>query len=212
MFWTEDRLLWLARMIGLVGFGALVWSGIGGTVMASKSAGWLARRFPRASALLKGSRLFANHRRFSLIGAALFLAHPIPMLFAPHKTGGLSLSQVLIPFTAQKQTLYTGLGTLAFWTLLVVTLSAIATKKLPRTTWRVLHYGVYLFLVVGLAHSLLISAEYRVEAELVDFEEPEKIILLIMGVLAALFPLWRLFAAKRLNTRKPLASSNSAST
>lgn len=27
MFWTEDRLLWLARMIGLVGFGALVWSG-----------------------------------------------------------------------------------------------------------------------------------------------------------------------------------------
>ncbi len=203
MFWTEDRLLWLARMIGLVGFGALVWSGIGGTVMASKSAGWLARRLPRASAFLKGSRLFANHRRFSLIGAALFLAHPIPMLFAPRKTGGLSVSQVLIPFTAHKQTLYTGLGTLAFWTLVVVTLAAIATKKLPRKTWRALHYGVYLFLVIGLAHSLLISAEYRVEAELVDFEEPEKIILLVMGALAALFPLWRVFAARRLNTRKP---------
>lgn len=87
MFWTEDRLLWLARMIGIVGFGALVWSGIGVTIMASKSAGWLARRLPRASAFLKGSRLFTNHRRFSLIGAALFLAHPIPMLFAPKTTG-----------------------------------------------------------------------------------------------------------------------------
>lgn len=205
MFWTEDRLLWLARMIGIVGFGALVWSGVGGAIMASKSAGWLARRFPRASAFLKGSRLFTNHRRFSLMGAALFLAHPIPMLFAPQKTGGLSISQVLIPFTAQKQTLYTGLGTLAFWTLVVVTLAAIATKKLPRQTWRALHYGVYLFLILGLAHGLLISAEYRIEAELVDFEEPEKVILLVMGLVAALFPLWRVFAARRLNTRKVLS-------
>lgn len=194
---SEDQLLQWARWIGLAGLGLLVWSGIGGVIMASKTAGVLSRRFPKFQAWLKGSRLFSRHRLFSLIGASLFLLHPIPMLFSPKTTGGLSLSQVLIPFTAQKQTLYTGLGTLAFWTLLIVTLAALAIKKLPRPTWRALHYGVYLFFVLGLAHGLLISGEYRIEAELIDFEEPEKIILLVMGAITLGFPVWRVWSARR---------------
>ncbi len=196
MFLTEDRLLWLARMIGIVGFALLVWSGISGVIMASKTAGVLSRRFPKVQAWLKGSRLLSRHRLISLIGAGLFLLHPIPMLFAPNTTGNLSLSQVLIPFTAQKQTLVTGLGTLTFWTLLVVTLTALPIKKLPRPTWRAFHYGVYLFLVLGLAHSLLISGEYRIEKEIIDFEEPEKIILLVLGAVALGFPAWRVWAAR----------------
>ena len=64
------------------------------------------------------------------------------------------------------------------------------------THWRILHYGTYLFLVLGLAHSLLISAEYKA-GELFDFEEPEKIILLAMGGIALLFPTWRIIAAHR---------------
>lgn len=100
----------------------------------------------------------------------------------------MSLSQVLIPFAAQKQTLVTGLGTLAFWTLLVVTLMAQPIKKLPRPPWRAFHCGVYLFLVLGLAHSLLVSGKYRIEKELIDFEEPEKIILLVLGAVALGFP------------------------
>ena len=103
------------------------------------------------------------------------------MLFAPHTTGGLNLFNVLVPFTASKQTLYTGLGTLAFYTLLVTIVTSLNMERIAFAKWRVLHYGTYLFFALGLAHSLLISGEYRTEAELIDFEEPEKIILLVLG-------------------------------
>lgn len=195
---SEDKLLWLARMIGIVGMGLLVLSSVSGVVMSSKYAAKVARRFPWFA---KG-RIFANHRLMSLIGAGLFLLHPIPMLFADHTTGGLNLVNVLIPFTAAKQTLYTSLGTLAFYTLLVVTVSSLCYDRMKRGSWRILHYGTYLFFALGLAHSLLISAEYRNERELIDFEEPEKMVLTIMGGLVLSFIAWRIYAAKQNATNK----------
>lgn len=194
----EERLLWIARMIGLAGMGLLVFSGVGGVVMSSKYAAKFSRRFPRWS----GAKLFANHRLVSLIGAGLFLLHPIPMLFAPRTTGGLNLTNVLVPFTASRQTLYTGLGTLAFYTLLVVVVSSLLYGRMKWGNWRILHYGTYLFFALGLAHSLLISAEYRHEAELIDFEEPEKAILAGMGGLVLAFVAWRIYAARQAKARK----------
>lgn len=194
----EERLLWLARMIGLAGLGLLILSSVGGVLMSSKYAVKFSRRFPRWS----GVKLFDNHRLLSLIGAGLFLLHPLPMLFAPRTTGGLNLLNVLVPFTASRQTLYTGLGTLAFYTLLVVTVSSLLYKKMKWSNWRILHYGTYLFFALGLAHSLLISAEYRQEAELIDFEEPEKAILAAMGGIVLAFVAWRIYAARQAEARK----------
>lgn len=198
MTFNEDRLLWLARMIGLSGLGLLIFSSVGGTLMASKYAAKFSRRYPRWS----GGKLLANHRLLSLIGAGLFLLHPIPMLFAPRTTGGLNLLQVLVPFTASRQTLYTGLGTLAFYTLLVVTVSSLLYRRMKWGNWRILHYGTYLFFAMGLAHRLLISAEYRHEAELIDFEEPEKAILAGMGGIVLAFVAWRIYAARQAKVRK----------
>lgn len=62
---------------------------------------------------LTGKRVFRYHRLFALIGAALFLLHPVPTLFASRTTGGLNLRQMLLPFSAQQQAFYTGLGSLA---------------------------------------------------------------------------------------------------
>ncbi len=199
---SEENLLWLARMIGLIGLSLLVFSSIGGVVMSSKSTAQVGRRFAR----LKGKRIFASHRLLSLIGAALFLLHPIPMLFSPKTTGGLSLANVLVPFTASRQTLFTGLGTLAFYTLLLVVVSSLLFKRMKFSKWRVLHYGTYLFLALGLVHSLLISGEYKA-GELFDFEEPEKIVLLFMAGIALLFPVWRIISARRHQERRVLKSS-----
>lgn len=189
---SEDNLLWLARMIGLVGLGLLIFSSVGGVVMSSKFTARVGSRFAR----LKGNRIFTYHRQLSLVGGALFLLHPIPMLFAPNTTGGLNIVNVLVPFTASRQTLFTGLGTLAFYVLLIVVVSSLLMKRMKFSNWRVIHYGTYLFLVLGLVHSLLISAEYKA-GELFDFEEPEKIILLVMGGIALLFPIWRIITARR---------------
>ncbi len=189
---SEANLLWLARMIGLVGLGLLIFSSVGGVVMSSKATAQVGRRF----AQLKGKRIFASHRLLSLIGASLFLLHPIPMLFSPQTTGGLNLTNVLVPFTATRQTLFTGLGTLAFYALLLVVVSSLLFKRMKFPKWRVLHYATYIFLALGLIHGLLISAEYKA-GELFDFEEPEKIVLLFMGGIAILFPVWRIITARR---------------
>ena len=220
---TDDRYLWLARMIGLSGLALLIFSSIGGVLLASRTA--------QRMKLFKG-KTFMLHRRFSLIGAALFLLHPIPILFAPTTTGGLNLLHVVVPFTAPKQTLWIGLGVLAAYALIIVTISSLTIKKMKRGTWRILHYGTYLVLFLGLAHGLFISAEFREgeglfsgekkqaqpatqeeqnreptgkpgaeskkdEGEIIDFEEPEKILLLAMAGITILFPVWRIVAARK---------------
>lgn len=101
-------------MIGILGLGLLIFSSVGGVVMSSKFTGRVGKRFP----LLRGNRIFLYHRRIALIGATLFLLHPIPMLFAPMTTGGLNLAQVLTPFAATRQTVRVGLGSLAFYVAL----------------------------------------------------------------------------------------------
>ncbi len=178
-------------MIGLLGLGLLIFSSVGGVVMSSKFTGRVGRRFPK----LKGNRIFVYHRRFALIGAAFFLFHPVPMLFAPRTTGGLTLLQVLTPFTAARQTLLVGLGTLAFYVLVVTIVSSLLMKRMKYSYWRALHYGTYVLLALGLAHGLLISGEYK-SGELFEPREPEKMVLLVLAVIALCFPIWRL-ATKR---------------
>ena len=178
-------------MIGILGLGLLIFSSVGGVVMSSRYTGRVTRRFP----MLKGNRIFIYHRRIALIGAALFLLHPVPMLFAPNTTGGLNLAQVLAPFTAARQTARVGLGSLAFYVLIIVVVSSLLMKWMKYSYWRMLHYGTYLLLALGLLHGLLISGEYK-SGELFDPKEPEKIVLLALAMIALCFPIWR-FMVKR---------------
>ena len=179
-------------MIGILGLGLLTFSSVGGVVMSSRFTGRVGKRFP----LLKGNRIFLYHRRIALIGAALFLLHPVPMLFAPRTTGGLNLLQVLAPFTAARQTVRVGLGSLAFYVLIIVVVSSLLMKWMKYSYWRTLHYGTYLLLALGLIHGLLISGEYKT-GELFDPWELEKLVLLALAAIAASLPLWRLLAKRQ---------------
>lgn len=75
-------------------------------------------------------------------------------------------------------------------------------KIYQREQWRILHYGTYLVIFLSLIHSLFISGEFIEEEELIDFEEPEKVILLILLVIALSIPIWRLFLAKKYLAKK----------
>jgi predicted ferric reductase len=192
---TEETLLEIARFIGIIGLLLFVLSGVGGALMASRTVQLINVRWLRG-------KLFNYHRLGTLIGFALMFLHPIPMLFAPKATGEMSLFHVLVPFTAPKQTFFTGLGVIAFYVLLIVAISSILIKYMKREWWRVLHYGTYIVIFLGLIHGLFISGEFIEEEELIDFEEPEKIILLILLIIALSIPTWRLFLAKRFLAKK----------
>ena len=188
----DDLLLKIARVIGLLGLALLIISSIGGTLLASRTA--------QRIKFLKG-KTFTYHRTVSIAGAALFLLHPIPLLLA-HTTTGLRWWNVFVPFTAPKQGILIAWGTVAAYTLLVVTVSSLNIKKMPRCQWRILHYGTYLVLGLGLVHALTISNEFA-RYEPFRIEEPDKFLLAVVAVpTVLLFPIWRIVAARRLRARR----------
>lgn len=185
----DDLLLKLARVIGLLGLALLIVSSVGGTLLASRMA--------QKIKALKG-QTFKYHRAVSIAGAALFLLHPIPLLLA-HATTGMRWWNVFVPFTAPKQGVLIAWGTLAAYTLIVVTLSSLNIKKMPRRRWRILHYGSYMVLALGMVHALTISNEFA-RYEPFRVGEPDKFLLAFVALpLVLLFPAWRIVAARRLN-------------
>lgn len=213
----NDALLFLARLIGLVGLGLLVTSGLGGTLLASRTA--------QKIKFLKG-QTFKYHRLASLTGATLLLFHPIPTLLAREVTH-MQIVNVFVPFTAPRQGFWIAIGIFAAYALIVVTVSSLYIHKIRRSTWRALHYGTYLVLVLGLLHGLFISAEFggdkdrdakvaiaatadqaKLEedgGEAFDFGEPEKIILMVMAGLTLCYPAWRVTVARRNKSRSASA-------
>ncbi len=189
---SDDLWLKAARVIGLLGLALLILSSVGGTLLASRTAQKIKR--------LKG-QTFSYHRTLSLVGAALFLLHPIPLLFA-HATTGMHWQNIFVPFTAPKQGILIAWGTLAAYFLVIVTLSSLFIKKLPRRQWRLLHYGSYVVLGLGLVHSLTISNEFSTH-EPFRITEPDKFLLAVVAVpLVLLLPLWRIRAAGKFRVRK----------
>ena len=182
----NDLLLKAARVTGLLGLALLILSSAFGTLMASKTAqrtGWLK------------ARAFRSHRTLSIVGAALFLLHPIPLLLA-HTVTGMRWFNIFVPFTAPKQTILIAWGTLAAYSLLVVTVSSLRLKQLGRKRWRVLHYGTYLVLGLGMLHALTISNEFYRD-EPFRITEPDKFLLALAVPVILAFPLWRIFAARQ---------------
>ena len=194
---NDDVLLWLARLIGILGLSLLVLSSVGGVLLASRTAQKIKAKW------LKG-KTFKYHRLLSIIGASLFLLHPIPMIFA-HQTTAMQWFHIFVPFTAPKQTLLIAIGIMAAYALLIITISSIFIKYMNRRFWRVLHYGTYLVLALGLIHGLFISGEFKA-GEIFEFEEPEKLFLLFLAAVALAFPLWRVIVVRR-NKLKRLSAS-----
>ena len=183
----DDLLLKIARVLGLLGLALLIVSSVGGTLLASRTA--------QKIKFLKG-KTFTYHRTTSVIGAALFLLHPIPLLLA-HTTTGLRWWNIFVPFSAPKQGILIAWGTLAAYTLIVVTVSSLNIKKIPRRQWRILHFGTYAVLGLGLLHALTISNEFA-RSEPFRIEEPDKFLLAFVALpLVLLFPAWRILAARR---------------
>ncbi len=179
---NDDVLLYVARMIGIAGLGLLIVSGVGGVLLASRMAQKIKVKWLRG-------KTFKYHRLLSLIGSALFVLHPIPMIFA-NQTTEMSWWHIFVPFTAPKQTLLIGLGSVAAITLLIVTVTSIYIKYMNRQVWRAIHYGTYAVLFLGLVHGLFISGEFK-PGEIFEFGEPEKMLLMFMTAVALAFPVWR---------------------
>jgi sulfoxide reductase heme-binding subunit YedZ len=92
------------------------------------------------------------HEALSLATLAALLVHGLTLLGDGYLH--LSLGDVAIPFLSGYRTLWTSIGIVAFWVLLVLGLSYYARARIGVQRWRRLHRFAALAWLLGLAHSL----------------------------------------------------------
>jgi sulfoxide reductase heme-binding subunit YedZ len=104
--------------------------------------------------LLKGHRpdLRVTHEALSLATLVALAVHGLSLLGDRYLHP--SLGDVAIPFLSSYKTLWTSMGIVAFWTLLVLGLSYYARTRIGVQRWRRLHRFAALAWILGLAHSL----------------------------------------------------------
>jgi len=131
--------------------------------LASRAAGIAALLLASLSVcigLLIGGRIVKGHRQelrvtheaLSLATLAALVVHGLTLLGDGYLHP--SLGDIAIPFLSGYKTLWTSMGIVAFWALLVLGLSYYARTRIGVQRWRRLHRFAALAWILGLAHSL----------------------------------------------------------
>jgi methionine sulfoxide reductase heme-binding subunit len=105
--------------------------------------------------ILKGRQpdLRVTHEALSLATLAAIAVHGLTLI----GDGFLhpSLGDVAVPFLSGYKTLWTSMGIVAFWAMLLLGLSYYARTRIGTQRWRKLHRFTALAWILGLAHSLV---------------------------------------------------------
>lgn len=164
----DSRLSWhLVRSTGVVAYILLLTSTVWGLVISAQ--------FVRDWS--PGPVSLTMHSTLSWLSLALALAHALLLLLDRFYT--YTLADLFVPFIGPYRPEAVGLGTLAFWVLLVVSLSFPLRKRMGYGRWKLLHYASYAAFGMVSLHGLLAGTE----GEALGFR------LLIGGGLAAVLAL-----------------------
>jgi predicted ferric reductase len=107
----------------------------------------MARLWPGAPAA------FAIHEYVNLLGIAFAIFHGIILL--GDRYIGFTVTQLIIPFSITNyRPLWVGLGQLAFYLWLMVTLSFYVRKGIGQKAWRLMHYASFLAYLMGISHGI----------------------------------------------------------
>ena len=176
-----DNWLTVITVLGLGGIGLLVTAAFVGIVMASRTI----PKFP----ILKG-RAFFWHQWVTIGLGFTFLLHSLLSLITSERTE-ITLFNILVPFTANKETIWLGLGSITLYMLIFTIITSLTVRKKHPKIWRYLHYGTYLALSFGLVHGLFISSNFKKDWKL-DFLDAEKVAVELFALLLAASIIYRI--------------------
>jgi len=131
--------------------------------MTSRAAGIAALLLSSLSVclgLLMGGRLLKRrgpdlrvaHEALSLATLAALLVHGLTLLGDGYLHP--SIGDVAVPFLSGYKTIWTSMGIVAFWALLLLGISYYARTRIGAQRWRRLHRFTALAWILGLAHAL----------------------------------------------------------
>ena len=127
--WASEKLTWyLTRSSGTVAYIVLSASTVWGLLLSTK----LIKELVPAPVAL------AMHNSLSWIAIGLAAFHAFVLLFDKYYT--YTISNLLIPFTGPYQPLWVGIGTLAFYLILLLSATFYMRQWIGAKTWRRLHY------------------------------------------------------------------------
>jgi sulfoxide reductase heme-binding subunit YedZ len=100
----------------------------------------------------RGADLIAVHEILSLATIVAILVHGLTLLGDQYLHP--SLADIAVPFVSGYQTVWTSLGIIAGWSLVLLGLSYYARRRIGSARWRKLHRFTALAWLAGLVHSL----------------------------------------------------------
>ena len=159
----DAKLVWhLVRSSGVVAYVLLLASTVWGLFISSQLIGdWS-----------PGPVSMTLHTTVSWLALLLGLGHGLLLMFDDYFA--YTLLDVLVPFIGPYRPEVVGLGTLAFWSMLAISLSFPLKKRIGHSMWQRLHYVSYAAFGMVSVHGLLAGT---------DGERPGFRLLIALGVL-----------------------------
>lgn len=144
----DEKLVWhLVRSSGLVAYILLTASTIWGLFISSQFVkDWS-----------PGPVSLTLHSTISWLAIILGLVHALLLRFDGYFT--YTLGDIFIPFTGPYRPAFVGLGTTAFWLLLLISLSFPLKKYMGHRNWKYLHYTSYLCFGLVSIHGLFAGTD-----------------------------------------------------
>jgi sulfoxide reductase heme-binding subunit YedZ len=134
LFWLTSRAAGIAALL-LSSVSVCVGVLMGGRILSTRRA-----------------ELRVTHEALSLATLTALVVHGLSLLGDGYLHP--SLGDIAIPLLSGYKTLWTSMGIVAFWTLLVLGLSYYARGRIGVQRWRMLHRFAALAWILGLVHSL----------------------------------------------------------
>ena len=141
---TSDQVTWyVTRAAGMIAYLLLWLSTVWGLAIPSKLFG----------DVLSGDFTFDFHQFISLLSLG-FLGLHIVVLTADRYLP-FSLAQILVPFLSPYRPLWVGIGILAFYLLLLVTITFYLRKQIGMKAFRYIHYTSLVAYLGAVVHALM---------------------------------------------------------
>lgn len=144
----DGKLVWhLVRSSGIVAYALLLASTVWGLLISSQ---FIKDWSP-------GPVSMTLHNTVSWLALVFSLLHALLLMFDDYFE--YTLRDVLLPFVGPYRPEAVGLGTLAFWIIVVVSTSFSLKKRLGHTAWKRLHYLSYVAFAMVSAHGLFAGTD-----------------------------------------------------
>ena len=145
---TTDQAMWyVTRAAGIMAYLLLWLSTVWGLAIPARLLG----------DKLSGEFIFDFHQFISLLSLG-FLGLHILVLTADRYLP-FSVAQLLVPFIAPYRPLWVGIGVVAFYLLLLVTVTFYLRKQIGMKAFRYIHYASLLAYLGAVAHALFAGAD-----------------------------------------------------